>query len=157
MVLKARRRDVLQSAAVAASGLVIEACAHGGGSGPPVPAAPVLPGGLEVKGIRFVRDGRPFIVSGFNYWAGPTLAREGNAAGWDQVRRDLDGLQAAGINMLRVMAATEGPDSEPYRIVPSIQPALGQYDPAGLAGVIRFADELETRGLYAIFTLNDFW
>jgi mannan endo-1,4-beta-mannosidase len=157
MVLKARRRDVLQSAAVAASGLVTGACAHGGGSGPPVPAAPVLPGGLEVKGIRFVRDGRPFIVSGFNYWAGPTLAREGNAAGWDQVRRDLDGLQAAGINMLRVMAATEGPDSEPYRIVPSIQPALGQYDAAGLGGVVRFADELKRRGLLGIFTLANFW
>jgi len=158
MVLKARRRDVLQSAAVAASGLLIEACAHGGAApGPPLPAAPALPGGLSVKGIRFVRDGRPFIVSGFNYWAGPTLAREGNAAGGDQVRRDLDGLQAAGINMLRVMAATEGPDSAPYRIVPSIQPALGQYDPAGLAGVVRFADELKRRGLLGIFTLGNFW
>jgi len=55
------------------------------------------------------------------------------------------------------MAATEGPDSEPYRIVPSIQPALGQYDPAGLAGVVRFADELKRRGLLAIFTLGNFW
>ncbi len=152
------RRDLLQGVAVAASGLVIEACAHGGAaSGPPLPAAPALPGGLEVRGTRFLKDGKPFFVSGFNYWAGPTLAREGNAAGWDQVRRDLDGLQAAGINMLRVMAATEGPDTEPFRIVPSIQPALGQYDPAGLAGVVRFADELKTRGLHAIFTLNDFW
>jgi mannan endo-1,4-beta-mannosidase len=154
---KPSRRDVLKGTAVAASGLVIEACAHGGAVGPPLPPAAAPAGGLEVKGTRFIRNGTPFFVSGFNYWAGPTLARAGNAAGWDQVRRDLDGLQAAGINMLRVMAATEGPDREPYRIVPSIQPALGQYDPAGLAGVVRFADELKRRGLFAIFTLSNFW
>ena len=165
------RRNILQGAAAVASGLVLDACAHdaapapasAGTPGGPVtvpnvaPTAPSLPGGLEVRGTRLVRAGKPFFVSGFNYWAGPTLAREGNAAGWEQVQRDLDGLQAMGVNMLRVMGATEGPDSEPFRIVPSIQPALGQYDPAGVAGVVRFADELKRRGLFAIFTMNDFW
>ena len=131
------------------------------GAGAPVtpaaPGGPDLAGGLSVRGPRLVRDGRPFFVTGFNYWAGPTLARAGNTAGWDQVRRDLDGLQAIGVNTVRVMAATEGPDSEPFRIVPTIQPALGQYDPAGVAGVVRFADELRRRGLYGIFTMNNFW
>jgi mannan endo-1,4-beta-mannosidase len=156
------RRTILQGAAVAAGGLLFEACATGGGvpaPGAPLapPASPGLPGGLEVSGPRLVKGGKPFFVSGFNYWAGPTLAREGNAAGWDQVRRDLDGLQAAGVNMLRVMGATEGPDTEPERIVPTIQPALGQYDPAGVAGVLKFAEELKRRGLFAIFTMNNFW
>ena len=127
------------------------------GRAAPPPTSAGLPGGLEVRGPRFVKDGKPFFVSGFNYWAGPTLAREGNAAGWEQVKRDLDGLQAAGFNMIRVMGATEGPDTEPLRIVPTIQPALGQYDPAGIAGVVRFADELKRRGMFGIFTMNDFW
>jgi mannan endo-1,4-beta-mannosidase len=152
------RRDVLRGAAIAAGTLVVESCATGGaGASRAVVNRPGLPGGLEVKGTRFYRDGKPFFVSGFNYWAPMTLARDGNAAGWDQVRRDLDGLQAAGINMLRIMAATEGPDSEPQRIVPSLQPALGQYDPAGVAGLVKLVGELEQRKLLAILTLNNFW
>jgi mannan endo-1,4-beta-mannosidase len=122
-----------------------------------MPAAPELAGGLTVKGTRFMKGGKPFFISGFNYWAGPTLARVGNQAGWDQVRRDLDGIQAAGINMIRTCVATEGPDSEPYRIVPTIQPAMGQYDPAGIGGVLRFSEEIAKRGLHAIYMMNNFW
>jgi mannan endo-1,4-beta-mannosidase len=156
------RRDLLRGATVTAGALLLdEAC---GGSGMPPAASPAtaaatvkIPGGLEVRGNRFYRDGKPFFVSGFNYWSAMPLAREGNTAGWDQVRRDLDQLQAAGINMLRIMGATEGPDTEPLRIVPSLQPSPGQYDAASMAGIVRLVQELEQRKLYAIFTMNNFW
>jgi len=59
--------------------------------------------------------------------------------------------------VIRTCAATEGPDSEPYRIVPTIQPAMGQYDPAGIGGVVRFSEEIAKRGLHAIYMLNNFW
>jgi mannan endo-1,4-beta-mannosidase len=59
--------------------------------------------------------------------------------------------------MIRTCVATEGPDTEPFRIVPTIQPAMGQYDPAGVGGVMRFSEELQKRGLYAIYMLNNFW
>ncbi|HEY7373905.1 MAG TPA: cellulase family glycosylhydrolase [Polyangia bacterium] len=153
---KPSRRNVIQGAAAVAGGMLLPSCAHTS-SGPALPAAPELPGGLTVKGTRFVKNGKPFFISGINYWAGPTLARDGNQAGWDQVRRDLDGIQAAGINMIRTCAATEGPDSEPFRIVPTIQPAMGQYDPAGIGGVMRFSEEIAKRGLHAIYMLNNFW
>jgi mannan endo-1,4-beta-mannosidase len=158
MSIMLSRRDVLHGAAVAAGGLLIEGC-HSlpSAASPGSVAREHLPGGLEVRGTRFAKDGKPFFVSGINYWAGTTLAREGNSAGWDQVRRDLDGIQAAGINMIRTMGGTEGPDSEPERIIPSIQPAMGQYDPAGVAGVLRFADELQKRGLQGIFMFSNFW
>jgi mannan endo-1,4-beta-mannosidase len=152
------RRRIVHGAAVAAGALLIDGC-HGGR--PPatvaVPALRPLPAGLEVRGTRFTKNGQPFFISGINYWAGPTLARTGAAGGWDQVRRDLDGIQAAGINTIRTMAATEGPDTEPQRIVPTIQPAPGRYDRAGVEGVLRFAEELQTRGLYGIYALSNFW
>ena len=59
--------------------------------------------------------------------------------------------------MIRTCVATEGPDTEPFRIVPTIQPAMGQYDPAGVGGVMRFAEEVAKRGLYTIMMLNNFW
>jgi mannan endo-1,4-beta-mannosidase len=163
------RREVLRgAAALAAGGLLVEACGHagpgaamagtpGGVAVPPAANRPMLPGSLEVRGPRFYRDGKPFFVSGFNYWAAPTLARDGNTAGWDQLRRDLDALQGLGVNMLRIMAATEGPDTEPLRIVPSLQPELGKYDPAGVNGLLKLIAELEKRKLLAVLTLNNFW
>ncbi|HXX70498.1 MAG TPA: hypothetical protein VEK07_25170 [Polyangiaceae bacterium] len=155
-----RRRDVLRGMAVAACSLTVESCIDVPvASPPPPPIVPRerLPGGLEVRGGRFYRDDAPFFVAGMNYWAASTLARDAGAAGWDRVRRELDALQALGINVIRTMGATEGPDSEPWRIVPSIQSREGYYDPGGVAGVLRLADELRRRGLYAIVMLNNFW
>ena len=39
-----------------------------------------LAAGLEVSGTRFTKDGKPFFVSGVNYWSGTTLARAGRAS-----------------------------------------------------------------------------
>jgi mannan endo-1,4-beta-mannosidase len=150
---------VLRGAAAAASGLLIESC-HSlppAASAAAVAVGPKLPGYLEVRGPRFFKDDRPFFVSGFNYWSALPLSRDGNTAGWDQVRRDLDNLQGAGINMLRILGASEGPDTEPLRIVPSLQPASGQYDPASVAGLLRLVQELERRKLFAIVMMNNFW
>ena len=153
------RRDVLlRAAAAAAGGIVVPSC-HSlpRAQSPAVARGPRLPGGLEVRGTRFFRDDQPFFVSGFNYWSALPLARDGNLAGWDQVRRDLDSLQEAGINMVRIMGGTEGPDSEPFRIVPALQPAPGQYDAAGVTGLLKLVQELERRKLYAIVMMNNFW
>ncbi len=89
----ASRREILQGAAVAAGALLIDGC-HGGAG--PVSAATLahqpLPGGLDVSGTRFTKDGKPFFVSGINYWAGTTLARDGKhrrvGSGPPRSRRD---------------------------------------------------------------------
>jgi mannan endo-1,4-beta-mannosidase len=150
------RRDVLRFAALATAGPFVEACTNMPAAAAPGAPGVALPGGLAVRGTRLVRDGRAFLASGINYWAGPVLARDGGT-GWDIVRRDLDQIQELGLDVVRTLGATEGPDTEPLRIVPSIQRAAGQYDPAGVAGVIRFAEELQRRGMFGIFVLNNFW
>jgi mannan endo-1,4-beta-mannosidase len=173
------RRDVLSWSAAVAGGFASGACTRRSAEETPVfPAAPIvasggggageerenarrrrsaLPGGLEVRGTRFFRGGRVFFVNGVNHWAAPTLARTDNPAGWDQLRRDLDQLQGIGVNVLRVMASTEGAHTDRRRIVPAIQPAPGRYDSAGVEGVLRLAEEMQRRGLYGIFVLNNFW
>jgi mannan endo-1,4-beta-mannosidase len=136
---------------------MVESCHSLPPASSPAAVGPKLPGYLEVRGPRFFRDDKPFFVSGFNYWSALPLSRDGNTAGWDQVRRDLDSLQGAGINTLRIMGATEGPDTEPLRIVPSLQPSQGQYDPASVTGLLRLVQELERRKLFAILMMNNFW
>ncbi len=156
------RRDVLRGAVATTGALLLPACATAPGAAangvaPTNGERPWLPGGLQVRGPRFYRDGKPFYVSGFNYWSALPNSRDGNAAGWDQVRRDLDALQGMGVNMVRIMGASEGPDTEPLRIVPSLQPAPRQYDAAGVTGLLRLADELKRRGVFAILIMNNFW
>jgi mannan endo-1,4-beta-mannosidase len=153
----ATRRDVLRGAAAAAGGLFVESCHSLPHAATPAAVGPKLPGYPEVRGARFYRDDKPFFISGFNYWSSLPLAREGNTAGWDQIRRDLDLMQANGINMLRIVGATEGPDTEPLRIVPSLQPAPRVYDPASVAGLLKLVAELERRKLLAIVMMNNFW
>ncbi len=116
-----------------------------------------LPGGLEVRGTRFYRGDRLFFMHGMNHWAAPTLARTDDPLGWDRLRRDFDQLQAIGINVVRVMAATEGPNTAGRRVVPTTEPDPRRYDPAGVDGILRLADEMQRRGLYGIFVLNNFW
>jgi mannan endo-1,4-beta-mannosidase len=123
----------------------------------PVLAASPISGALSIRGGRFFHGDRPFVIKGFNYWSALPLARTGNNTGWDQLRRDLDVLQATGINMLRIIGASEGPNNEPFRIVPALQPAPGQYAPDSVAGLLRLVAELERRGLFAILVMNNFW
>jgi len=162
-MIESSRRDLLRGAAATAGGALLEGChalpptATAATPAPPPAAGPPLPGALEVRGTRLFRDDRPFVINGFNFWSALPLARAGNTAGWDQLRRDLDTLQGAGINMVRILGASEGPDSEPQRIVPSLQPAAGQYDAASVAGLFRLIAELETRQLLAIVIMNNFW
>src|ERR1700678_1558882 len=105
---------MLQGAVALGSGVVLQSCMSLPPPGVPAKAAspPVpherLPGGLEVRGTRFYKDGAPFFVAGMNYWGASTLARDGDGAGWDRVRRDLDALQGLGINVVRTIGATEG-------------------------------------------------
>ncbi|MES1158219.1 MAG: cellulase family glycosylhydrolase [Haliangium ochraceum] len=151
------RRDVLAASTLVAGGLALSSCHSLPRAATPTAAGPKLPGYLEVRGTRFFRDDKPFFVNGFNYWSALPLSREGNTAGWDQLRRDLDSLQGLGVNMLRIMGGTEGPDSESLRIVPSLQPSPGQYDPASVTGLLKLVRELESRKLFAIVMMNNFW
>lgn len=110
---------------------------------------------VSVQGTRFVRDGQPFTVVGCNYWSAAADSR--TEAGRARVGRELDRLAATGVNVLRVLALSEGPDGEPGRVTPSLQPGPGHFSPEGLAGLDWLMAELGRRGLYGIFILNNFW
>ena len=70
------RRQIVHGAAVVAGALLIDGC-HAGAPPPPTTPASLavrpLPEGLEVRGTRFTKNGKPFFISGINYWAGTTL------------------------------------------------------------------------------------
>jgi mannan endo-1,4-beta-mannosidase len=60
---------------------------------------------------------------GTNFWYGANLGSREKTR--PRLIRELDKLSKLGVKKLRVMAASEGPDSEPYRMVPAMQVSLG--------------------------------
>ena len=105
----------------------------------------------------FVRDGKPYTWMGTNFWYGINLGAKGAVGNRERLLRELDRLAAMGVKNLRVMAGSEGPDTEPFRMLPSLQPAPGQYNQDVLEGLDFLLVEMSKRDMVAVMCLNNFW
>jgi len=114
-------------------------------------------GYVKVSGTRFTLDGNPYYFIGANLWQGMNLGMA-DTNGGDRARpsRELDRLMNAGVVNLRVMAASEGPDTEPYRMVPSLQPAAGVFNEQVFEGLDYLLCEMQKRGMRAVMQLNNY-
>ncbi len=110
-----------------------------------------------------VRDGNFYIGDsvyrfvGTNFWYGPILASEGRGGDRERLARELDLLQANGIDNLRVLVGGDGDEGLPSHIGPVLQTAPGVYNDTLLAGLDYFMAELERRGMKAVLYLNNAW
>ena len=111
---------------------------------------------VKTNGTRFEIGGKPYRYIGANFWAGMnlgSLVKSGNRA---LLIRELNQMQSLGITNLRIMAITEGPDNEPYRIVPSNN-NKGVLNEDILVGLDFLLSEMGKRKMYAVVCLNNFW
>ncbi|RIB16156.1 Glycoside Hydrolase Family 5 protein, partial [Gigaspora rosea] len=110
---------------------------------------------VKVDGTRFTKDNKPYYIIGANYWQAMNLGMEnGNRS---RVLKDLETLKENGFNCLRIMAASEGPPGEPYRMYPALMNAPGEYDENVFQGLDWFLDQLKNYDMTAILTLSNFW
>ena len=112
---------------------------------------------VKVKGDHFVAGGNIYTFVGANLWYGASLGANGASGDRERLVRELDRLQEIGVRNLRVMASSEGPDSEPWRIVPALQPSPGVYNNAVLEGIDFLLAEMAKRGMYAVMCLSNYW
>ncbi|MEM7510106.1 MAG: hypothetical protein AAF388_04175 [Bacteroidota bacterium] len=112
---------------------------------------------VRVDGTGFIRAGSPYYFIGTNFWYGMNLGIEGENGDRERLLRELDALQAMGITNLRIIAASEGPDSEPWRISPSVQPEPAVYREEVLRGLDFLLDEIRKRDMVAVVCLGNFW
>jgi mannan endo-1,4-beta-mannosidase len=112
---------------------------------------------VKVNGTHFELDGKPYYFLGANFWEGMNLASQG--PGGDRLRliRELDCMKSLGINNLRILAGSEGPDTEPWRATPTMQPSPGVYNKDMLDGLDFLLSEMGKRKMYAVVVLNNFW
>ena len=121
---------------------------------------------VTANGTRLYRFGEPYRFVGANMWYAMHLGAAG-AVGGDRPRlvRELDRLQELGISNIRVLAASEGPDREPWhperstpwRILPSMQPSPCAYNEAVVAGLDFLLAEMAKRDMTAVLILGNMW
>ncbi|CEP19988.1 hypothetical protein [Parasitella parasitica] len=106
---------------------------------------------VSVKDTQFYQYNRPYFIKGANYWQGINLAAETKYGGdRNRLNHELDQLQKMGVNNLRIMASSEGPDDQPYRMRPSLQPRLGEYNEKIFQGLDYLLDALSKRKMTAV-------
>ncbi|MXO88205.1 mannanase [Altererythrobacter aestuarii] len=111
---------------------------------------------ITVDGQRLLRGGEPYRIVGANLWYAAWLGADADYGDRARLMRELDRLQALGINNLRIMAAAEeGPLNN------SIKP--GFTHPDGSANVAMFEGldfamaEIAKRDMTAVLVLSNFW
>lgn len=112
---------------------------------------------VKVKNTTFEIEGSPYYFMGTNFWYGLNLGSKGAGGDRERLIRELDHLKSMGVNNLRVVAGSEGPDTEPWRMLPSLQPSPGKYNEEVLDGLDFLLDEMKKRDMYAVMCLNNFW
>ena len=112
---------------------------------------------VHIQNGQFIKNGKPYYFLGTNFWYGMNLASKGAGGDRDRLIRELDHLQTLGIKNLRIMAASEGPDDEPWRMLPSLQPEAGKYNRDLLDGLDFLLAEMGKRDMTAVLCLNNFW
>jgi mannan endo-1,4-beta-mannosidase len=149
-------------------GLALPACRQGGqspststaekaGSAAVTPAAAGAAGYVKAEGGKFLLGGKPYYFVGANFWQGMNLGVDGPSGDRARLVRELDRLRDLGLTNLRVMASSEGPNTEPYRTVPALMTSPGEYDGSVLDGLDFLLAEMGKRGLRAVMVLNNFW
>ncbi|MGA2488792.1 MAG: hypothetical protein ABSF99_01200 [Anaerolineales bacterium] len=106
---------------------------------------------------KFMLNGHPYYFIGANFWQGMNLGVDGPSGNRTLLDQDLDQLQQLGVINLRVMAASEGPNTEPHRMVPALMDAPGVYDQSVLDGLDYLLYQMGQRGMKAVMVLNNFW
>jgi mannan endo-1,4-beta-mannosidase len=112
---------------------------------------------VRVNGTKFEVNGKPYYFVGTNFWYGLNLGSKGAGGDRKRLLRELDKLKSMGITNLRIMAASEGPDTEPWRMKPALQKSPGVYNQEVLDGLDFLLYEMGKRNMYAVVCLNNFW
>ena len=111
---------------------------------------------VKIENGGFSLNGSPYIIAGTNLWYGHLLAAEGET-GKLRLVEELNRLASYGINNLRVVIDGCGPETEPFRIIPAIQPKLRVYNDQILQGLDFLLEECKLRKITVVLCLNNFW
>ncbi len=112
---------------------------------------------VTVADGKFMIGDKEYKYVGANFWYGGILGSTGEGGDRDRLERELDAMQAAGIDNVRVMVGGDGREGIPSHVSPVLQTAPGVYNDALLDGLDWLMMRLEERGMKAVLFLNNAW
>lgn len=112
---------------------------------------------VSVREGQFIQNGEPCYFVGSNFWYGAILASEGEGGDRARLERELDKLQACGVNNLRILVGADGEPGVPTKVEPTLQLAPGEYNDELLDGLDYLMARLSERGMKAVLYLNNSW
>lgn len=112
---------------------------------------------VQVREGQFYVQDQPYRFTGANFWHAMYLGAELTPGDRAKLTQELDELRALGITNLRIMASSQGPESEPNRAHPALQPAPGMFNEALLQGLDFALAEMGKRNMKAVLCLNNFF
>lgn len=112
---------------------------------------------VRVEDGGFVLEGRRHFFVGVNFWQAVHMGMPSPPGDRGRLIAELDHLQRLGVSNIRILAAFEGPDSEPYRVTPAMMIEPGKYNADVLAGMDFLIAELDKRRMHAVVALTNFW
>ena len=112
---------------------------------------------VHVEDGKFVHDGNVVNCIGTNFWYGPILGSEGRGGNRDRLKKELDLLKDLGVNNLRILVGSDGPEGVAYKVEPVLQKEPGVYNDTLLIGLDYLLAEMADREMYAVLYFNNSW
>lgn len=114
-------------------------------------------GFVKVEDGRFVLDGEELSFVGTNFWYGPIIASEGLGGNRERLHKELDALKSIGVNNLRILVGSDGPEGVAYKVEPVLQKEPGVYNDTLLRGLDYLLAQMAEREMHAVLYFNNSW
>ncbi|WP_049631043.1 mannanase [Cellvibrio sp. pealriver] len=111
---------------------------------------------VQVKGVRFEKNGKPYVITGVNMWYAAYLGAPHGVGDRTRLAKELDTLKSIGVNNIRVLAVSEQSDIN-SAVKPAVTNGFGNYDENLLQGLDYLLAELAKRDMTAVLYFNNFW
>ncbi len=112
---------------------------------------------IHTRQAQLWRDGRPYYYVGTNFWYGAILGSEGRGGDRKRLCRELDQMKRLGIDNLRILVGSDGPEGVRTKVEPTLQRAPGVYNDTILAGLDYLLQQMQRRKMVAVLYLNNSW
>lgn len=112
---------------------------------------------IRVSNGHLMRDGSPYYYVGTNLWYAPILASEGQGGDRERLGRELDRLQAMGIDNLRILVGADTGSDSANTVRPYLQERPGVLNDTLLRGLDYLLVEMAKRDMVGVFYLTNSW